>query len=100
MQPYHTISTNERRDMVRRKNAFTFALHLLTNVQPEFLNHAQHWAPQIWQSSEKFLPHVKKLEQMFLDAPSIYEGSELKSARVMYHCSTWEFHFAPSASAD
>jgi hypothetical protein len=33
-------------------------------------------------------------------SPSIYEGSELKLARVMYHCSTWEIHFAPCASAN
>lgn len=77
-----------RNNQNRRRLAFEHALYLLTNAHPEFLNHSQHWAPDNWKSSEKYLPHVKKLETMFLEGSDTYQGSELKLARVMYHCAT------------
>jgi len=75
-------------DITRRKAVFELTLHILSNSHPEFLNYSKHWAPAIWKSSEKFLPHVKTLQNAFLADPQAFKGLEVHLARVMYHCAT------------
>ncbi|KAF2118386.1 P-loop containing nucleoside triphosphate hydrolase protein [Lophiotrema nucula] len=89
-------------DTHRRKEIFQLTLHLLTNAHPEFLNYSKHWAPAIWRTSEKFLPHVKTLQRAFLADPAVFKGTETRLAQVMYHCATYEFesnHYTEAAES-
>jgi hypothetical protein len=81
------IALDLQKDPPRRRVAFEEALHLLTNIQPEFLNHSIHWSPANWTGSEKYLAHIKVLEVRFLEEPAIFQGSENKLAKLVYHCS-------------
>lgn len=72
-------------DTQRRRDSFEEAVHLLTIIQPEFLNHSQHWNPQNWVGSEQYLPHIKALETLFLEEPLCLQNSAPKLAKLVYH---------------
>ncbi|TAQ85801.1 hypothetical protein B7494_g5858 [Chlorociboria aeruginascens] len=85
------IALRLQKDPARRRAAFQQTLHLLTNIQPEFLNHNIHWSPDNWTGSEQYLPHIKALEVRFLEEPSAFRDSENKLAKLIYHCAVYEF---------
>ena len=72
-------------DVRRQHDPFQEAVHLLTIIQPEFMNHSQHWSPRNWAGSEQYLPHIKVLEGRFLEGPSRFESSASKLAKLVYH---------------
>ena len=74
-----------QRDAQRRRDSFDEAVHLLTIIQPEFLNHSQHWNPQNWAGSEQYLPHIRALEAHFLGDPLCFQNSVPKLAKLVYH---------------
>ena len=69
----------------RQHDPFEEALHLLTIIQPEFMNHSQHWNPENWVGSEQYLPHIKNLECHFLENPSRFNSCAAKLAKLVYH---------------
>lgn len=73
------------KDRARLHDSFEEAVHLLTIIQPEFMNQSQHWTPQNWVGSEAYLPHIKALEGHFLKDPSPFRDSASKLARLVYH---------------
>ena len=77
-----------------RRQSFEYALNLLCNMQPED-NTKQHWSPQCWEPTQRYLPHIKTLESRFLESPASFKGSETKLARLLFHCSKY---VAPQAS--
>ena len=71
-----------------RRQSFEYALSLLCNMQPED-NTKQHWSPQCWEPTQRYLPHIKTLESRFLESPASFKGSETKLARLLFHCSKY-----------
>ena len=71
-----------------RRQSFEDALSLLCNMQPED-NTKQHWSPQCWEPTQRYLPHIKTLESRFLESPASFKGSETKLARLLFHCSKY-----------
>lgn len=69
----------------RQNQPFEEAVHLLAIIQPEFMNHSQHWNPQNWVGSEQYLPHIKALEGHFLENPSRFNSCAAKLAKLVYH---------------
>ncbi|KAL8847101.1 MAG: hypothetical protein Q9221_007850 [Calogaya cf. arnoldii] len=69
----------------QQHNPFNEAVHLLTIIQPEFMNHSQHWNPQNWEGSEQYLPHIKSLEGHFLENPFEFKDSAGSLAKLVYH---------------
>lgn len=84
------LTEHQTNDDLRRVT-FEDALFLLTNAQPHFTNHVQHWSPELWHPSEPYIPHIKKMEIEFLQTPAIFKGSENRLAQAMYQCATYEF---------
>ena len=65
--------------------SFKEALHLLSKIQPKFMNQNQHWNPQHWAGSEQYLPHITSLEQHFLAQPHHLIRSAAVLANLVYH---------------
>lgn len=84
------------KDGVVRRQSFENALDLLCNIQPQD-NFKQHWSPQFWEPTQKYLPHIKTLEAHFLQSPKSFLGSEEKLARLLFHCSKYVEYTAHSA---
>ena len=77
------------KDVKQQQAVFSEALHLLNIVQPEFQNHSQHWSPQNWQGSEKYLPHIKSLERHFLRDQNRYKESQIKVAALIFQSAVY-----------
>ena len=71
---------------------FEEAIHLLTTIQPEFMNDRCHWNPQNWNRSKKYLPHITALEHHFLENPSRFKSCATKLAKLVFHSATWAIH--------
>lgn len=87
MHRYLQVSVRSWTDgnLQRQNQRFEEAVHLLAIIQPEFMNHSQHWNPQNWVGSEQYLPHIRALEGHFLENPSRFNSCAAKLAKLVYH---------------